>query len=179
MAPADDKIDVTILKLWLCGSLLHPPNQCWPFCCLLQVTRAGLEFQCRLRYKLIRQCKGRTVMFNIIGIEYNKSKRMSSENKTPCKKHMQSNILLVDEDLASHHSSATTALWSGGFDVQLFAEVCVETKNVTSRVNRVTCHVLFANKRERIFLLPVCIHKVVDVQHIVVYPHCIPITTSR
>ena len=92
---------------------------------------------------------------------------------------MQSNILQVDEDLASHHSSATTALWSGGFDVQLFAEVCVETKNVTSRVNRVTCHVLFANKRERIFLLPVCIHKVVDVQHIVVYPHCIPITTSR
>ena len=93
-------------------------------------------------------------MFNIIGIEYNKSKRMSSQKKkkTLGKKHMQSNILLVDEDLASHHSSAATALSSGGFDVQLFAEVCVETKNVTSRVNRVTCHVLFANKRERIFL---------------------------
>ena len=64
------------------------------------------------------------------------------------KRHIQSNILLVDEDLAWHHSSAATALWSGGFDVQLFAEVCVETKNDTSRVNRVTCHVLFANKRE-------------------------------
>ena len=43
----------------------------------------------------------------------------------------QSDILLVDEDLAWHHSSATTALWSGGFDVQLFAEVYVETKNIT------------------------------------------------
>ena len=79
-------------------------------------------------------------MFNIIDIEYNKCKRMSSEKKkkkkkkTLGKKHMQSNILLVDEDLASHHSSAATALSSGGFDVQLFAEVCVETKNVTSRV---------------------------------------------
>ena len=64
---------------------------------------------------------------------------------------MQSNILLVDEDLAWHHSSAATALWSGGFDVQLFAEVFVETKNVTRRVNRVTCQVIFANKPERIF----------------------------
>ena len=64
---------------------------------------------------------------------------------------MQSNILLVDEELAWHHSSAATALWSGGFDVQLFAEVFVETKNVTRRVNRVTCQVIFANKPERIF----------------------------
>ena len=144
-----------------------------------KLPKISLEFQCRLRYKLIRQCKGRTVMFNIIGIEYNKSKGMSSEKKTLGKTHLQSHLLLVDEDVASHHSSATTALWSGGFDVQLFAEVCVETKNVTSRVNRVTCHVLFANKTERIFLPPVCIHKVVDVQHIVVYAHYIPITTSR
>ena len=60
-------------------------------------------------------------------------------------KNIQSDILLVDEDLAWHHSSAATALWSAGFVVQLFAEVFVETKNVTSRVNRVTCHVLFAN----------------------------------
>ena len=91
---------------------------------------------------------------------------------------MQFNILLVDEDLASHHSSAATALWSGGFDDQLFVEVFVETKNVTSRVNRVTCHVLFAYKTERVFLLLICLRKVVHVQHIVVYPHCIPITTS-
>ena len=62
--------------------------------------------------------------------------------------HIQSNILLVDEDLAWHHSSAATALWSGGFDVQLFVAVCVETKNDTGRVNHVTCHVLFANKRQ-------------------------------
>ena len=40
-------------------------------------------------------------------------------------------------------------------------------------------HVLFANKTERIFLLPVCLHKAVHVEHIVVYRHCIPITTSR
>ena len=52
------------------------------------------------------------------------------------KKDIQSDILLVDEDLAWHHSSAATALWSGGFDVQLFAEVYGETKNITSRVMR-------------------------------------------
>ena len=37
--------------------------------------------RCRLRHKLIRQCKGRTIMFNIIGIEYKKCKRMSSERQ--------------------------------------------------------------------------------------------------
>ena len=42
----------------------------------------------------------------------------------------KSHILLVDEDLAWHHSSAATALWNGGFDVQLFAEVFVETKHI-------------------------------------------------
>ena len=62
------------------------------------------------------------------------------------KKDIQSDILLVDEDLAWHHSSAATALWSGGFDVQLFAEVYVETKNITSRVIRITNHLLFTKK---------------------------------
>ena len=57
-----------------------------------------------------------------------------------------SDILLVDEDLAWHHSSAATALWSGGFDVQLFAEVYVETKNITSRVMRITYHLLFTKE---------------------------------
>jgi len=33
-----------VLKAKLYGSLLHPPNQCWLFRCLLQVTRAGLKF---------------------------------------------------------------------------------------------------------------------------------------
>ena len=55
----------------------------------------------------------------------------------------KSDILLVDEDLAWYHSSATTALWSDGFDVQLFAEVYVETKNIISRVKRITYHLLF------------------------------------
>ena len=27
---------------------LHPTNQCWLFCCLLQVARAGLEFQTKV-----------------------------------------------------------------------------------------------------------------------------------
>ena len=62
------------------------------------------------------------------------------------KKDIQSDILLVDEDLAWHHSSAATALWSGGFDVQLFAEVYVETKNITSRVIRITYHLLFTKE---------------------------------
>ena len=31
--------------------------------------------------------------------------------------HIQSDILLVDEDSAWHHSSAATSLWSCGFDV--------------------------------------------------------------
>ena len=55
----------------------------------------------------------------------------------------QSDILLVDEDLAWHHCSPTTALWSGDFDVQLFEEEYVETKNIISRVKRFTCHLLF------------------------------------
>ena len=59
------------------------------------------------------------------------------------KKDIQSDILLVDEDLAWHHSSAATALWSGGFDVQLFAEVYVETKNIRNRVMRITYHLPF------------------------------------
>ena len=54
-------------------------------------------------------------------------------------KHIYYDILLVGKDLAWHHSSVATALWNGGFDVPLFAEVFFETKNVTSRVNRVTC----------------------------------------
>ena len=58
------------------------------------------------------------------------------------KKVIQSDILPVDEDLAWHHSSAATALWSGGFDAQLFAEVYVETKNITSRVIHITYHLL-------------------------------------
>ena len=42
----------------------------------------------------------------------------------------KSHILLVDEDLAWHHSPAATALCIDGFDVQLFAEVFVETKHI-------------------------------------------------
>ena len=62
-------------------------------------------------------------------------------------KHIYSDILLVDKDLAWHHPSVATALWNGGFDVPLFGEVFFETKNVTSRVNRVTSDVAFANKK--------------------------------
>ena len=46
---------------------------------------------------------------------------------------IQSVILLVDEDLAWHHSSTATALWSGFLDVQLFAAVYVETENITDK----------------------------------------------
>ena len=49
-------------------------------------------------------------------------------------KHIYYDILLVGKDLAWHHSSVATALWNGGFDVPLFAEVFFETKNVTSIV---------------------------------------------
>ena len=42
----------------------------------------------------------------------------------------KANILLVDEDLAWHYSPAATALCIDGFDVQLFAWVFVETKNI-------------------------------------------------
>ena len=42
-------------------------------------------------------------------------------------------ILLVDENLAWHHSSTATALWSDGFDVQLFAAVYVETEKITDK----------------------------------------------
>ena len=62
------------------------------------------------------------------------------------KKDRQSDILPVDEDLAWHHSSATTALWSGGFDVQLFAEGYVGTKNITSRIIRIIYHLLFTKE---------------------------------
>ena len=41
--------------------------------------------------------------------------------------------LLVDEDMAWHHSSVATALWNGGFDVRLFAEEYAETKNIISQ----------------------------------------------
>ena len=57
-------------------------------------------------------------------------------------KNIQSDILLVDEDLAWHHSSVATALWSCSYGVQLFAEVYVETKNTTNRVMRITYHLL-------------------------------------
>ena len=58
----------------------------------------------------------------------------------------KSDVVLVDENLAWHHSSAATALWSGGFDVQLFAEVYVETKNITSRVICITYHLPFTKE---------------------------------
>ena len=58
----------------------------------------------------------------------------------------QSDILLVDEDLAWHHFSTATALWSGVLVVQLFAEVYVETKNIISRAIR-QCYLPFANTR--------------------------------
>ena len=38
--------------------------------------------------------------------------------------------LLVDEDMAWHHSSAVTVLQNGGFDVRLFEEEYAETKNI-------------------------------------------------
>ena len=41
--------------------------------------------------------------------------------------HIQSDILLVDEELAWHHFSTATVLWSGVFVVHLFAEAYVET----------------------------------------------------
>ena len=44
------------------------------------------------------------------------------------RENMQSVILLVDENLAWHHSSTATALWSDDFGVQLFAAVYVETE---------------------------------------------------
>ena len=47
---------------------------------------------------------------------------------------MQFDILLVEEDLPQDHFSTATVLWNGVLDVQLFAEVYVETKNITSRV---------------------------------------------
>ena len=56
--------------------------------------------------------------------------------------HIQTDILLVDEDLAWHHFSTATALWSGVLVVQLFAEVYVETKNIISRAICVTYHLL-------------------------------------
>ena len=34
-----------VLKTRLCGCHLHPPEQCWRFCCLLQATRVDSEFQ--------------------------------------------------------------------------------------------------------------------------------------
>ena len=43
---------------------------------------------------------------------------------------MQSVILLVDENLAWHHSLTATALWSDDFDVQLFAAVYIETEKI-------------------------------------------------
>ena len=55
---------------------------------------------------------------------------------------IQSDILLVDEDLAWHHSSAATSLWSCGFDIKLFAEVYAETKKIISRTICVTYHLL-------------------------------------
>ena len=58
----------------------------------------------------------------------------------------QFDILLVDEDLTLHHSSSVTSLWNGGFDVQLFAEVHVETKIIKSRLIRVNYHLLFTTE---------------------------------
>ena len=43
---------------------------------------------------------------------------------------MQFDILLVEEDLAQDHSLTATALWNDVLDVQLFAEVYVETKTI-------------------------------------------------
>ena len=42
--------------------------------------------------------------------------------------NIQSVILLVDENLAWHHSSTATALWSDDFDVQRFEAMYVETE---------------------------------------------------
>ena len=63
---------------------------------------------------------------------------------------MQFDILLVEEDLAQDHSLRATVLWNGVLDVQLFAEVYVETKNITSRV-RNSCNLPLVIYQEEIF----------------------------
>ena len=63
---------------------------------------------------------------------------------------MQFDILLVEEDLAQDHSLRATVLWNGVLDVQLFAEVYVETKNITSRV-RNSCYLPLVIYQEEIF----------------------------
>ena len=52
--------------------------------------------------------------------------------------HIQSDILLVDEELAWHHFSTAAALRSGVLVVQLFAEAYVETtkKNLSRTSTR-------------------------------------------
>ena len=79
-------------------------------------------------------------MFMILGRYLRKCKRKSAWHKGH--REDKSDILLVDY-LAWHHSSTATALRSGGFDVQLFAAVYVESKTIISTLIRVNYHLLF------------------------------------
>ena len=83
-------------------------------------------------------------MFMILGRYLRKCERKSAWHKGH--REDKSDISLVDENLAWHHSSTATALWSGDFDVQLFAEVYVETKTIKSRLIRVNYHLLFTRE---------------------------------
>ena len=73
--------------------------------------------------------------FNIVGKDIKEPSERRFDKKETGK--TQSDILLVDQDLAWHHFSPTTALWSGDFDVQLFEEVYVETEKIISKNCRV------------------------------------------
>ena len=80
-------------------------------------------------------------MFMILGRYLRKCKRKSAWHKGH--REDKSDILLVDDNLAWHHSSTATVLRSGGFDVQLFAAVYGETKTIISTLIRVNYHLLF------------------------------------
>ena len=70
-------------------------------------------------------------MYSIFSKYITKSWRPSSETTfgKMGRGNMPSFILPVDENLAWHHSSTATALWSDDYGVQLFAAVYVETEN--------------------------------------------------
>ena len=71
-------------------------------------------------------------MYSIFSKYTTKCQRPSSETAfgKMGRGNMQSVILLVDENLAWHHSLTATALWSDDFDVQLFAAVYIETEKI-------------------------------------------------
>ena len=69
--------------------------------------------------------------------------------------------------MAWHHSSVTTALWNGGFDVRLFAEECAETKNIILKQSY-SCYLLLTMYNRNILtkvtlhkcISPLCLHNV-------------------